>query len=234
MAAGGEDKGAAAVDRAVRRMIWALLAADAVLVVSFLILFLSGYSIEILAIGLERSIPNWYSAAKLLILAQLLAFVAWRASTDTWRETLILLAPVLLFALMSVEEVAAVRDRFERALAPADGEDARALIALAGTLLSGFVLIVALAAIAKAYARIVRPPHATVAKAVAGVAVFLFGAVGVELVFDEPGRQALRIGPAAAEEGAELIGVTLLIWAASEVAMPYLQAMLRGSAGRSA
>ncbi|MGD9508509.1 MAG: hypothetical protein AB7I59_14785 [Geminicoccaceae bacterium] len=233
MAAGGTERNVASLDRAVHKMIWMLLATDLALITVFLTLSLSGYSVEVLAIGLERSIPNWYSAAKLLILAQLLAFVAWQVSADTWRETLVLLAPALLFMFMSVEEVAAVRDRFERALVPADRADVAPLLAHAGNLLSGFVLVVTLAAIAKAYARIVGPSNASAAKAVAGVAIFLLGAVGVELVFDEPGRQAPRIWPAAAEEGAELVGVTILIWAAAEVATPHLRAMLRGSAIRS-
>jgi hypothetical protein len=66
-------------------------------------------------------------------------------------------------------------------------------------------------------------------KAVAGVIVFLLGAVGVDVFAGETGGQGVRILPAAAEEGAELIGVTLLIWAASDLAMPFLVAMLRGS-----
>lgn len=229
-----EDASFATVGRAARRMVLTFLVADAVLIASFLILFLSGYGIEVLAIGLERSIPNWYSAAKLLILAQLLAFIAWRASADTWRETLVLLAPALLFVLMSVEEVAAMRDRFERVLAPANEAGADVRFAFANTLLWGGALALALLAAGTAYARIIRPAGLVVAKALGGVSVFLLGAVGVELVFDGPGEQAIRILPAAAEEGAELVGVTLLIWAASDVVVPYLRAMMRGSEPRSA
>jgi hypothetical protein len=233
MAAGAEDMRLAVINRGARRMVGMLLAADVALIAAFLILFLSGHGIEVLAIGLERSIPNWYSAAKLLILAQLLAFVAWRASAETWQETLILLAPALLFMLMSVEEVASIRDRLERVLAPADEGEARAQVMQAGTLLSGIVLALALTGIGTAYARIVTVPTAILAKAVSGAIIFLLGAVGVELLFDEPGKQAVRILPAAAEEGAELVGVTLMIWAASGLAMPYLRALLWSPAART-
>jgi hypothetical protein len=233
MAAGPHEADIAAMDRGVQRMIWALFIFDAVLIAAFLALFLSGFRVEVLAIGLERSIPNWYSATKLLILAQLLAFIVWRVSADTWWETLILVAPALLFALMSLEEVAAVRDRFGRILITGDEKGVRHDVVLVGTLLPGLGLVLALVAIGNAYARIVRPAVPAMAKAGAGVTVFMLGAVGVDVLFGEPGVQGIRILPAAAEEGAELIGVTLLIWAACDLAMPYLVAMLRGSAIRS-
>jgi hypothetical protein len=226
MTAGPDEADIAAIDRSVPRMIWAMFILDVVLIATFLALFLSGFRVEVLTIGLERSIPNWYSATKLLILAQMLAFIVWRVSADTWWETLILVAPALLFALMSLEEVAAVRDRFERILITGDDAGVRYDVA---RVLTGLGLVLVLAVIGKGYARIVRPTGPTMVKAVAGVIVFLLGAVGVDVFAGEPGGQGVRILPAAAEEGAELIGVTLLIWAASDLAMPFLVAMLRGS-----
>lgn len=199
-----------------------LLAIDLTLIAAFLGLFLSDIRVGFMAIGHEQTIPNWYSAAKLMVLAQLLAFLAWRTPTCGWRELLALAAPVLLFLFLSVEEVAALQDRIMSRLLPLLGGKAETAAVVA--LLLGVPLAVVIALVGHRFARIARPGVATAAKGAAGAVLFLLGAVGLDALLlppaDAPGA---RILPAALEEGCELIGVSLMIWATLDLVMPHVR-----------
>jgi hypothetical protein len=209
-----------------RNVFWFFLSVDLALIFLFLGLYLSGHYIDVMAIGLERSIPNWYSTVKLLILAQLLALFAWRTPVATWRGYAILLAPAALFLLLSVEEVVGIHGRVERRILPrfADGSATAAQGGNLWPLLFGLPLGLVLIATGIVFARIVRPAWRTVAKASAGAALFLAGAVGVEILFDGPGEHTIRVLPAAAGEGGELVGISLMIWAALDLLRPFVWA----------
>ena len=201
--------------RLVPLVVGALLATDLALIAAHLVLQLAGFSVHLLALPAERSLPNWYSTAKLLDLAQLLAFLAWAMPAPTRRARCVLLGPVALFLLLSIEEVASVHERFERLVVPLLGGGGGGRF---WSLLLGLPLAAAMIAVGVAYGRLVRPSPSTLAKAAAGAAIFLAGAVAADILADfiAEGTTA-RVLAATAEEGGELVGTTLLIWAALDL-----------------
>lgn len=195
-----------------RRVAVALLVIDTFLIAAYLATHLPGYSLDILSVALERSVPNWYSSAKLLILAQLLGYLAWVTPVPTWRARLVLLAPVAFFLLLSLEEVAALHERLEiRAETLVGGSDGY------WPVLAGLALAAAMTVAGVAYARLVCPPLAALGKAAAGAVAFVGGAAATDFVNNmlQDGK-GLVLG-SAFEEGLELVGVTLLVWAVLEV-----------------
>ena len=202
--------------RLVPLVVGALLAADLALVAAHLVLQLAGFSITLLALPAEQSLPNWYSTAKLLDLAQLLAFLAWAVPVATRRARCVLLAPVALFLLLSLEETISIHERLVNdLLVPLLGGSGRGAY---WSLLLGLPLAAAMIAVGVAYGRLVRPSPSTLAKAAAGAAIFLAGAVAADILADflAEGTTA-RVLAATGEEGGELVGTTLLIWAALDL-----------------
>lgn len=201
---------------AARRVAVALLALDALLIAAYLATHLPGYGLDILSVALERSIPNWYSSAKLLVLAQLLGYLAWVTPVPAWRTrgwaNLVMLAPVAFFLLLSLEEVAALHERLEpRAEALVGGSDGY------WPVLAGLALAAVMTIAGVAYVRLARPPLAALGKAAAGAVAFVGGAAATDFVNNmlQDGR-GLVLG-SALEEGLELVGITLLVWAVLEV-----------------
>jgi hypothetical protein len=195
---------------AASRVAGALLLADALLIAVYLATHLPGYEVDTLSLSHERSIPNWYSSAKLLLLAQLLGFLAWRTPA-TPRAHLVLLAPATFFLLLSLDEVDTIHERLEPRTAGwvGGGEgDAGYWPLLAGSLLAS-----AMAVMGVAYARLVRPPAAAIGKAVLGAVALVGGAAATDFANNvlQDGR-GLVLGTAL-EEGLELVGVTFFIWA---------------------
>jgi hypothetical protein len=113
---------------------------------------LSGYKVHLFTLSAEQRIPNWYSTVKLLALAQLLAFLAWTIPVTTRPAFWVLLAPVALFTLLSIEEAVSVHERFERAVVPLLGGSG---IGGYWSLMLGLPLAAAMVAIGIAYARLV-------------------------------------------------------------------------------
>jgi hypothetical protein len=202
--------------RLVPLVVGALLAADLALIAAYPILQLLGYRINLLALPAEQSLPNWYSTAKLLDLAQLLAVLAWVLPAPTRRARCVLLAPAALFLLLSLEETISIHERLvNELLVPLLGGSGRGGF---WSLLLGLPLAAAMVAGGVAYGRLVRPSRSTLAKAAAGAAVFLAGAVGADILADFLAeRTTARVLAATAEEGGELVGTTLLIWAALDL-----------------
>ena len=202
--------------RLVSLIVGALLATDLALIAAHLILQLAGFPVHLLTLSAEQSLPNWYSTAKLLDLAQLLAFLAWAISAATRRARCVLLAPVALFLLLSLEEAVSVHERFERLVVPLLGGSGGG--GRVWSLLLGLPLAAAMAAGGVAYGRLVRPSPPTLAKAAAGAAVFLAGAVAADILADFLAKgTTARVLAATGEEGGELVGTTLLIWAALDL-----------------
>ena len=203
-------------DRLAPLVVGALLATDLALIAAHLVLQLAGFSITVLTLPAEQSLPNWYSTAKLLVLAQLLAFLAWAVPAATRRARGVLLAPVALFLLLSLEETISIHERLvNELLVPLLGGSGRGGY---WTLLLGLPLAAAMVGAGVAYGRLVRPSPSTVAKAAAGAAVFLAGAVAADILADflAEGTKARALA-ATGEEGGELVGSTLLIWAALDL-----------------
>lgn len=214
------------------KIVGLLAAADLLLVAANLALHLGGQDVHVLSLGEERSIPNWYSSAKMLVLAQLLALLAWsaRESAPAWRTRLILFAPALLFLLLSVEETAAILGRSERWAARAADGATRTGSTAGGWSSSDLLLpplgLAALAVLGAGLVRVVPFRSGVLARAASGFALFLLGAVGLDLA--RPGEGAAD-GTAeafwqAAEEGCELLGLTLLIWGLAASWRPRAQA----------
>ena len=149
-------------------------------------------------------------------MAQLLAFLAWTIPVTTRPAFWVLLAPVALFTLLSIEEAVSVHERFERAVVPLLGGSG---IGGYWSLMLGLPLAAAMVAIGIAYARLVHASFPTLAKAMAGATVFLAGSVAVDITADFIERNTIAsVLAAALEEGGELVGVTFLIWAALDLA----------------
>lgn len=199
-----------------------LAAADLLLVAAYLALHLAGREIHVLSLGEERSIPNWYSSAKLLVLAQLLALLAWsaRAGAPGWPARLVLFAPALLFLLLSIEETAGILQRSERWAA--EGPDGAVPAAAAAAwsapdLLLPPLSLAALALLGVGLVRVVPFRGGGLARTAAGLALLVLGGVGLDLA--RPGEGAADPTAEAfwqaGEEGGELLGLTLLIWGAA-------------------
>ena len=68
-----------------------------------------------------------------------------------------------------------------------------------------------------------RSPFAVAAKAAAGAAIFLLGAIGTEILIGGTGDHTVRVLPAIVEEGGELVGISLLLWATLDLAIPHFR-----------
>lgn len=208
---------AAGTDR-VRRVVYALLAIDVVLVASHVVSALVlGFSLRLTDLDAELNIPTWYSATKLTLVALAFAGIALlRDSGERWTRA-ILLAPAFLFAFLSLDEAAGIHETLGRRIDLVVGV-AREDTVLHRTSFWMFVLgpplILAMAVIGMFYRRLLQPPAEIVGLAVVGVCVFLAGALAVEIAWNFVDAHHWQVAQVALEEGMEMIGVTMILAAA--------------------
>jgi hypothetical protein len=204
----------------VRRIGYGLLAADLAFgllyVASFVVV---GRGVGLLGLDAERSLPTWYASGKLLTLALIVMLVATTLRAGRWPVA----ALAGLFAFLSADEIATIHER----LGPyidlwLTGDRAGRFGSIFAK--TGFWMVVLGPLLAAAFiglgwriAKTVAPGRAVTVKAIAGVAVFLASATLLEAMsnFASPGWTAvLQI---TVEEVGELVGVTLMLWAALEL-----------------
>jgi hypothetical protein len=213
----------AASPRHVRRACLVVLAGDLLLISGYVGTTLAGWTVEMVDLDREINVPTWYASMKLFGIAVLLGFVATVAGVRGRRARCVLALPAALFAFLSMDEAARIHEwlgyRIDLALA---GEGARSTRWLPATgywmLALGPLLAGAMAASAIAYGRLVRPSRPVVGMAVGGMSIFLLGAVVLEIGSNFAEGPLARMLQNSLEEGAELIGVTLMLAAALHLA----------------
>jgi hypothetical protein len=196
-------------------------AADLALGLVFLVDAAWGDTMQHFHLEMEANVPTWYASAQLQLVALLLGLFACarfeRSNPDTW---LLALLP-LVFIALSADETAGVHEWIgyrSDALLPGGSREGTAL---ARTGIWMFVLGLPLAALllyAVHRLRAYLSYPGVLPKFVAGLAVFLVGAAGVEVLvnFVEDGSQAHMV-QVFFEEVLEMAGVTTMLWAARDL-----------------
>jgi hypothetical protein len=162
----------------------------------------------------ERNVPTWFSSMLLIgcaVLAGLLAVLLRRAGgrdAGHWAA----LAAVL--SLLSLDEVAGLHERLGGPAAEVLGDATRGALHFAWVV-PGVVLALV---VGLAFARfVVRLPPGTRRLVVAAAAMYLTGAVALEavggIVLEAQGHRAGYLLVTAAEEGLEMAGSVLLLYA---------------------
>ncbi len=156
----------------------------------------------------EANVPTWWSAMKLALLAgSAFVYHEWRRSTGRGSVWWAVVAGFGL-AWLSFDEGYRGHERVGEWLAQTSGSG---LVkpALAVVLVAGIGVLWAFA-----WREIKRVPN-VIGVAAAGVGLFLFGAVGID-AFDPlmPTMTPIRRAAVSLEEGFEMLGVTVLLYAA--------------------
>jgi hypothetical protein len=163
----------------------------------------------------ESNVPTWFSSMLLMGCAQLAALLAvlvWRAGgrgAGHW----VALAAVL--SLLSLDEVAELHERLSGPAAEALGGAARGALHFAWVV-PGMVLALVVGLVFVRF--VVRLPAGTRWLVVAAAAMYLTGATALEavggMVLEDQGDRAVYLLVTAAEEGLEMAGSVLLLYAA--------------------
>ena len=165
----------------------------------------------------ERNLPSWYSSVKLFLVGYLILLHAY-SLVEVNRNgayMMLLLAPMLLF--MSIDETVGIHERIGVAsdvFLP--GQDrANSVFPATGIwmfvlLLPAFVLILS---ILRRLRSRVMPVHAY-RVFVSGLVIFVVSAGGIEMLSNFANDGALSFLQIASEEFGEMIGATLMLWAA--------------------
>jgi hypothetical protein len=163
----------------------------------------------------ERNVPSWFSSSLLLgcaVAAGLLAEVASRAGDRDARRWAGLAG---LLALLSLDEAAALHERLGGPAAVLVGDAAQGPLRFAWVLPG---MLLALAVGAAFVGLVARLPGRTRRLVVVAAALYLTGAVVLEalggVVLDAQGHRAGYLLVTAAEEGLEMSGSVLLLYAA--------------------
>ena len=162
----------------------ALLTVDAALGCVFLVVGIIGYQPAVLGLDVEGSVPTWYSATQLFVLAQalgLLGCVTWRRD---WRSGVLFLVSGLIALGLSIDEVAQFHERYGRFVEPLLLGEQREEMEFDVTgywmLALGPPLAAVLAVGLWLVGRWVRVSRGVAIKGIGGVALFLTSATGVE------------------------------------------------------
>jgi hypothetical protein len=227
-----------------RRAIYLLLAGDIALLLAFLATSILGDSVpRMFDLDSERNVPTWYASSKLLAVAALLALVALNAGRRSRLVRLVLLMPVALFVFLSIDEAASIHEMLGGSIDTMVTETpdrAEMVFHITGywMFVLGPTLAAAMVAIGIAYHRIVRPATGIMRLAALGAGVFLSGATVVEIGRNFVEQPLARMLQVALEEGMELIGVSLILAAAIQLAasklrqgMPPTPSSYAGAAG---
>jgi hypothetical protein len=204
----------------VRVAVGALFLLDAVFVALFLLMQATGGEIDTLSVAAERSVPTWYASVKLFLVGQALLATAFLLPFSARTARLALVGLAVLFAVLSVDEIASLHERFgwrlNAWLAGEGGSQADLVFARTGYWMVALLPLTlgALAFLGHAYWRASRPGWSVAGKALLGCGLLLGGAAGVEALQNFLPDGAVLGVAIALEEGFELAGVTFLLWAA--------------------
>lgn len=206
-----------------RGLVACMLSADVALALLYLFLFLQGNPIGNDRPGMfdmdgEGNIPSWYSSIKLLAVA-LCAYFYGRLvlHKDKWAGALVLVGAAL-FAYLSMDEGATLHEkigaRFDMLLSGGAG-GVKPVFETTGVwmLFLGPPLFLALVGGVFYLRKRLSIPAGVFAKAVAGILLFVIAAAPGDILVNYFTGDALVI-QTAVEELSEMLGVTLVLWAA--------------------
>jgi hypothetical protein len=160
----------------------------------------------------EANVPTWLSSAMLLLSALVIGLIAagaWdKRGPYVWHWTVL----ALIFVMLSLDETAAIHETIVRPVVDATG--VRGALTNTAWLLPAGVVLVLLAAASRGFVR--QLPPTTRRRALAALAVFLGGAMGMELLggyySDRHGYENLPYALiATAEELLEMLGQVLFV-----------------------
>lgn len=167
----------------------------------------------------EGNLPTYFAAAQLTVVGALMAVVAAARFSPRWVRSWLLLGMPVLFVVLAADEVLRLHEDVGLMLDDLPGADRREL-PFNRTGIWMFAVGLPFTATLFWYGHLVRGffPFAPTMLAAAGFGIFMGGAIGIEIFanFVEPGTDAETI-QVVGEEGFELIGVTVILWAVHAV-----------------
>jgi hypothetical protein len=191
-------------------------------VVNFLVGFPSVQITRLLQLDGEMNLPTWYSSVKWFCAAYLFGIFSIRNfDWDNKRSWVLLLLP-LVFLVFSIDEVAVIHEYLgvkSDALLPT-GNRKDTLFKNTGiwfVVLGIPVLLFCLFVLSSIKKFLMRSPH-VFRKMKIGILIFFGGAIGMEILQNIPSSKNLGyILQNILEEGMEMGGVTVLLWAAHDL-----------------
>lgn len=179
----------------------------------------------------EANIPAWFSSMQLFAVAALLSIFGPRRLPAIGVPVIVPLIAALAFLFLSMDEIAGIHERLGRELRGSAAPQVRggrgAWVAVYVAAAVPFLLLGLryLTRLWRAYPRLV-------GYGIAGCAVFVAGAVGVELFADQylrglPELRHLYLASVLTEEMLEMLGGTLILAGTAQLALPRAQPVLR-------
>jgi hypothetical protein len=178
---------------------------------------------RLIDLGLEGNIPQWYSSIQWFSVAALLGIFAYynfhRSQIRSW---LLLVLP-LVFLAFSVDEVAQIHERLGRMTDVFLPSAARADMLFTRTGIWMFVMGVPLIAFFAALVFSIRVyfhrAAAPLTKMLLGMAIFLTGALGIEILsnFIANFESIYGVLQVVGEEVCEMLGSTIVLWGIYEL-----------------
>jgi hypothetical protein len=214
-------------ERSNANIIGIVIALDVLLVLIFVLTNIWGYTPRILDLNVEASIPTWYSAMKLFVIAQLLGILALVFARRDYLDAVPFLFLGLLALILSMDEVATIHERYARHIEPLLTQVVRADLYFSHTgywmLVLGPILAASVAIGIWLVVKRVAIPQRVAKKALLGLAVFFVSAAGLETLSNSTLSPAASVVQIAMEEGGEMVGVSFMIWALLDLLADKLQ-----------
>lgn len=170
----------------------------------------------------EGSLATWFSSMKWLLVAGLLCLFAWRNCSRTADRSWLLLLFPLVFVLLSLDEATQIHEWLGRqsdALL-AQGDRSSSIFNVTGIwmFVIGLPFIGLFSALLYGVRRYFREAPAALVKLALGMAVMLTGALGVEMLSNfVVAGSTLSVMQVLLEELLEMLGATLVLWAAVDL-----------------
>lgn len=208
-------------------VVMVFIVADLLLCLAFIANYLLGQPFSkptaLLDLNGENSLPAWYSSMQFFFIFLLAAiFVHNRFRLHGRRLSLIGLPA--LFLLMSIDESVMIHEylgRYSDVLL-AEGTRAGTMFQETGiwTLVVGLPFLLIFLLWVRSVRKQISMPSA-VSKLVTGMGIMLAGALGCELLSNFIGK-SLQVVELVLEEGLEMMGATVMMWAVYDLAVQYL------------
>lgn len=169
----------------------------------------------------EANLPTWYSSMQLLLTAGLLAIFTFQQMEKGKRQSWSLLLLPLIFIFLSLDEVVGIHEWLGMAsdVFLPGGSRVNTQLAYTGIWMFllgipfGVIMLILLANLKKYF----REQPAVGKKLLVGLAVFIGAACGVEIFSNfVPHTSKLYVVEVFTEELGEMLGETILVWAAYE------------------
>lgn len=182
----------------------------------------SGKLKRMVDLGGEGNLPTWYSSMQLFLVALLLAVFVSKRFARTEPATWLLPVLPLVFALLSLDEVAQIHEwlgrRSDRVLLPAGREES--FLPETGTwiFVIGVPFFILMSVIFFRLRRYLGCGRRVVPRFVLALCLYVGSAAGIEMLSNffrsDPGFQLLQV---CLEELGEMVAVTIFLWASLDL-----------------